>query len=79
MQLALSEVKSRNAFSIVITNCEFLLDKQKVDMVIPIADIKVKFMFFDYYIIKNYLLILLVLQKNLYEIKNDVKLILIIK
>lgn len=39
MSLALSEVKSRNALSVVITDCPHKLDTDKIDHVIPIPSI----------------------------------------
>lgn len=39
MELALSEVKSRNATSVVITDCPNKLETEKVDFVIPITNI----------------------------------------
>jgi len=39
MALALSEVRSRNALSVVITDCAHKLDSEKIDHVIPIPSI----------------------------------------
>jgi len=39
MKLALSEVKSRNALSIIITDCPHLLDKEKTDFIIEIPNV----------------------------------------
>ncbi len=41
MLLALSEVRSRNAYTIVITDCENLIDNSKIDLIIPIHSLKV--------------------------------------
>lgn len=39
MALALSEVKSRNALSVVITDCAHKLDNDKIDHIIDIPNI----------------------------------------
>ena len=58
MELSLSEVKSRNAYTIVFTDCAHKLTKSKIDFLVEIIDLK-------YF---SPLLIVILFQKLTYEI-----------